>query len=117
MTNTKTEYVYVCKKTTSKGSLKTKVFRNFVDVCFYIKKQHNKNISVYVLEINEYFASIFNCKELAEIIENSKSMKENLIFILNKDEQDEWVIDEMIGDLDKHILDLNFKLVPVETVD
>ena len=142
MKNTKTEYVYVAELTTLKWQgnyMKlckyTRCFKDFIDVCDYLRKYLRKDkskyndihVEIYVLEVNSNFYYQYNNKEIAKILSNkhkdyckgksSYSPQHSYIFIINIDKNNDWVIDEMIGDLDKHILDLNFKLVPVETVD
>lgn len=105
----------------------TFVYKDFIDVCFYIKNQlrkdnkkyHSKQLLVYVREVDALFYHANTSKEMTKIVKNKKGEAfSNAMFILNVDiKNNDWVVDEMIGDLDKHILDLNFKLVPVETVD
>lgn len=124
----KTEYIYICEATTRKIkssaiTVRTEVFKDFIDVCEYLKKFRrkqnkkvigNKELSVYVLGVKENFYHLLTRQEMAECLVKDKSKQDDYMFILHVDKKGYFTVDEMIGDLDKHILELNFDLVEIE---
>ena len=133
------EFVYVCELTTLKWQgnyMKmckyTRCFKNFVDVCGYLRKYVKKDkskyndihVEVYTLKVLYAFYKLLSTKEIAKTLikkhkdyskgKSNYTPQHDYLFILTVDKNNEFVIDEMIGDLDKHILELNFDLVEIE---
>lgn len=115
----RTKVVYITEMYSSNRTY-TNCFKHIDDVCEYIRKRYNKNISIFVFRMNVKLINRMTNKELSKnlalhISEYKKGKKPydprtSYIWIAQNDCGD-WVIDEMCGDLDKSTLIKYFRLV------
>lgn len=115
----RTKVVYITEMYSSNRTY-TSCFKHIDDVCKYIRKRYNKNISIFVFKMNTKLVNKMTNKELSKILtlritqykkrKNTYNPRDEYIWIAQNDCGD-WVIDEMCGDLDKSTLIKYFRLV------
>lgn len=115
----RTKVVYITEMYSSNRTY-TNCFKNINDVCKYIRKRYNKNISIFVFRMNVKLVNKMTNKELSKILtlriaqykkrKNTYNPRDEYIWIAQNYYGD-WVIDEMCGDLDKNTLIKYFRLV------
>ena len=119
------DYVYASMRKT------IKCFKSFYDVINYLEKHQkdkkeyiDKYIDVYVFHLNENIFNKEDDKQITKRIQQARTKfykgkalynpMNDAMFIARMDKQG-FILDEMLGDLDKKLLEIAFNLV--ETVD
>lgn len=110
----------------------TLVRKDFDDVITYLRKHYNamgtehchRQVDIYVFHMNEKLVNTEDDKQLTKRIRDAirkfkqnKALynpEENYIWIASLDTEKDFILDEMIGDLDRYKLKIAFNLVEAE---